>query len=270
MATVSIFYNGAVANSILTGAVLLHKYPNATVYQTGGNSDAEINAYVAVPGAVSQDYTFVATEVGVNGARTGLMLAAQVTTLDAATVGLAATEIWNLSGTDYSCKTAWELVYPNDPLPKILTDLGTYTSAVATSGTQTTISNTGVFVASAEIGKYVYLVSGQGAGQARYIASNTANTLTLSQPWDVVPTTTSYYKIVTTLQAAYLEYAYAASIQSYLSDIEGSIKVFKALFDKYVGAIEPKDRETAYDEQQVLEMLNGTYGRDLLFPRWSV
>jgi len=269
MSVVSIFYNGAVANSILTGAVLLHKYPNATVYNTGGNSDAEINAYAAVPGAVSQDYTFVATEVGVNGARTGLMLAAQVTTLDAATVGLAATEIWNLSGTDYSCKTAWELVYPNDPLPKIITDMGTYTSAVATAGGQSTLSDTAAFTIDAEIGKYIYIISGQGKGQARLITDNTATIITVSQPWDVVPTTTSYYKIVSTLQEAYLQATYAASIEFYLSNIEGSIKVFKALFDKYVGAIAPKDRETAYDEQQVLEMLNGTYGRDLLFPTWT-
>ena len=263
-----IFYEGDSAQSILTAAIFRHFDPDCTIFNTGGNSEAEITAYINTLGAATQTYGYVASEVGLN-ANDGIMTAANVTALDAKCVGLSATAIWAVSGTDYPCKQVWDAHYSDYAYPKIISDMMTYSEAVPSGAcTQTTLVDAGTWTADEQIGKYVVITRGQGAGQVRLITDNTANALTVAS-WDVLPFTTSYYIIVDTLQEAYAQYAYNITIPHYLSNVAGSIKIFKSLFDPYVTSIAPQDREQGYDNQKIIEMLNGTYGRDLLFPTWT-
>ena len=264
-----IFYKGDSAQSILTAAIFRHFDPQCTIFNTGGNSTAEIDAYIATLGAGTQTYAYVASEVGAN-TNDGIVTAGQVATLDGKTVGGSATEIWDVSGTDYPCKQIWDAHYSSYPYPKIISDFMTYSEASPSGAcSQTTLVDAGTWTADEQIGKYVCIVRGQGAGQVRLITDNDANTLTVAS-WDVLPFTTSYYIIVDTLQEAYFQYAYNITIPGYLSNVAGCVKIFRALFDKYVTSIAPQDREQGYDENKIIRMLSGIEGRDLLFPGWDV
>jgi len=64
-------------------------------------------------------------------------------------------------------------------------------SATATSLTDAS----GGWLADQWAGNRVVLTGGTGAGQTRLIASNTADTLTITQAWDTVPDSTSSYQI---------------------------------------------------------------------------
>lgn len=47
-----------------------------------------------------------------------------------------------------------------------------------------------------ELGKVVWIMAGTGAGQRRSIASNTADTLTVTEDWDVIPDATSVFSVL--------------------------------------------------------------------------
>lgn len=51
------------------------------------------------------------------------------------------------------------------------------------------------------LGQLVQVTAGQGAGQVRQIASNTADTLTLTQAWTTVPDATSVFQVMTNVEA---------------------------------------------------------------------
>jgi hypothetical protein len=74
---------------------------------------------------------------------------------------------------------------------------------VATSATATTLTKSAAgWVVNAYLGKVVQIIRGTGAGQWRYVQSNTSDTLTISNgsdnyEWSTVPDTTSIFRIVT-------------------------------------------------------------------------
>lgn len=71
-----------------------------------------------------------------------------------------------------------------------------FATGTATGGTSTTLVNTPKTWATNQWNNFqVHIVSGTGAGQVRTIASNTANTLTVSAAWAVTPDGTSVYHI---------------------------------------------------------------------------
>jgi len=75
---------------------------------------------------------------------------------------------------------------------------GTVTGATATGPGQATLTDaTQNWVPNAYVGNYVKIVSGPGQGQVRVVIANTANTLTLSQPWNAgnVPNAGSAYNL---------------------------------------------------------------------------
>jgi Pectate lyase superfamily protein len=78
-------------------------------------------------------------------------------------------------------------------------DLGTVTSATSTTLTGTSANGSGFTYWPTEgtglTSQIVAIVSGTGAGQWRTISSNTSNTLTITQPWDVIPSNDSHYSI---------------------------------------------------------------------------
>jgi hypothetical protein len=80
--------------------------------------------------------------------------------------------------------------YPDTLLPAGVTELGlegaTVYSGTATGGTSRTISKSGspAMPAGVSPGKIITLLSGQGAGQRREIASRTTSTITVTEPWD--------------------------------------------------------------------------------------
>lgn len=70
------------------------------------------------------------------------------------------------------------------------------TSGTATGSTATTLVDTGSgWTTNAYQFAWVAIVAGTGAGQIRQIASNTSDTLTVSQAWGVNPDTTSIYEV---------------------------------------------------------------------------
>ena len=89
--------------------------------------------------------------------------------------------------------SAWAMngrSYPDTLLPAGVTELGLegtpVYSGTATGGTSRTISKTGLpaMPAGVSAGKIITLLSGQGAGQRREIASRTGSTITVTEPWD--------------------------------------------------------------------------------------
>ena len=71
-----------------------------------------------------------------------------------------------------------------------------FATGTATSGAATTLTQTGkTWAVNQWANSQVRIVSGTGAGQIRTIASNTANTLTVSAAWATNPDATSAYEI---------------------------------------------------------------------------
>lgn len=69
-------------------------------------------------------------------------------------------------------------------------------SQTATSGgANTIVVSTQTWATNVYTGKLVRIVGGTGSGQSRYIASNTATTLTVTQAWAVNPDSTSEFEI---------------------------------------------------------------------------
>ena len=69
-------------------------------------------------------------------------------------------------------------------------------SRTVASATSTTLTDaSGGWLVNQWAGNRVVLTAGTGSGQTRTIASNTANTLTITQAWDTVPNATSSYQI---------------------------------------------------------------------------
>ncbi len=75
------------------------------------------------------------------------------------------------------------------------TSLGATTSGTATSATASTLTAATAWTTNQWTGGYVYITGGTGAGQAKYVSSNTANTITISGTWTVTPDATSTYYI---------------------------------------------------------------------------
>ena len=70
-------------------------------------------------------------------------------------------------------------------------------AGTATSGTTTTLNNSGaVWTNDQWRGYTVYLTGGAGAGQERVVASNTSNSLTVAVPWNVAPSSSTTYAIL--------------------------------------------------------------------------
>lgn len=70
-------------------------------------------------------------------------------------------------------------------------------SSTASTGGLTSLTDSGqTWTTNQYAGKKVQIVSGTGSGQIRTISSNTAVTLEVSQSWDIVPNSTSLYRIV--------------------------------------------------------------------------
>ena len=82
------------------------------------------------------------------------------------------------------------------------TIIGVYDSGIPENGTvssagPSTLTDSGKsWVTNAWQNKQIVVVDGTGVGQARTIASNTSNTLTVDVAWDVTPDATSVYRIV--------------------------------------------------------------------------
>jgi len=74
-------------------------------------------------------------------------------------------------------------------------DLLAVSRTVASATTTTLTDASGGWLVNQWAGNRVVLTAGSGSGQTRTIASNTANTLTITQPWDTVPNATSSYQI---------------------------------------------------------------------------
>jgi len=66
---------------------------------------------------------------------------------------------------------------------------------VATATPTTLTDASGGWLVNQWAGNRVVLTAGTGSGQTRLIASNTSNTLTITQAWDTVPNATSSYQI---------------------------------------------------------------------------
>jgi hypothetical protein len=72
---------------------------------------------------------------------------------------------------------------------------GTVSGTVTSGGLLTLTDSAASFHTTKLVGAPVRIVAGTGAGQARIIISATATVLTLDQPWNVTPDTTSRYQI---------------------------------------------------------------------------
>lgn len=73
--------------------------------------------------------------------------------------------------------------------------VGYYAQGTATSGSSTTLVNSGKSWLTNQWANYqIRIVSGTGAGQIRSVASNTSNTITVSSAWAVSPDNTSVYQ----------------------------------------------------------------------------
>ena len=76
----------------------------------------------------------------------------------------------------------------------LVSDDGTV-SGTATAGTATTITDTSASFAANLGGVPVSIVSGTGAGQTSLVSSSTGNTLTVVDPFDIPPDSTSVYQL---------------------------------------------------------------------------
>ena len=81
-------------------------------------------------------------------------------------------------------------------------DVGTVTSTASASVTDSSQSWTFNYgVGEAEFGHqpyYLAIVSGTGAGQLRKVTASTSNTLTVSPPWDVIPSAGAHFSLTMT------------------------------------------------------------------------
>jgi len=68
-----------------------------------------------------------------------------------------------------------------------------FATGTATGGTNTTIA--GVGFSSTWTGRFVWITSGTGVGQAKYISAATSTTITIDFPWEINPDATSNFTI---------------------------------------------------------------------------
>lgn len=84
------------------------------------------------------------------------------------------------------------------------TPVGAKVSGTVTGATASTVTDTSKsLTANAHIGRVFRIVSGKGAGQFRWIKSNTTNSWTIFGTWDTIPDSTSVYHVGLNLTDAY-------------------------------------------------------------------
>lgn len=82
-------------------------------------------------------------------------------------------------------------------------DSDEYASGTATSGGTSTITDTSKTFTNGVRGRFIYIHTGTGAGQARIIKSNTTTELTIIHAWETVPDNTSQYRICSNFEDIY-------------------------------------------------------------------
>lgn len=205
-----VVYDSTKPEQVISAAIVKSRYPQTTSLLTAGLNTAGITALINAIPATSQSRIFVIADVDaapVNGELTP----AQVTALNAKLDGqpgsdTACVVIPASSGTGSNAKAktllTWEALYFNETPPFIVVATGNkkfkteLSTGTATAGTVSTIEDTTTaLVVDSLAGKFVEIIDGTGAGQVRKIATNSADTLTVTEPFGVAPDATSVYLI---------------------------------------------------------------------------
>jgi hypothetical protein len=151
--------------------------------------------------------------------------------------------IGNADSTTNPCRVAWTTLFPDTAPPMIISVMGGYNTGFAAypvdnitadSATANTLVDATVFTLSADIGKYLGIISGTtGGGEVQPILSNTTTTLAVN-PFRITPTGAVVYQVSDTkewcLANHYLVYALKAYLQ--LTD-KATDKILKRMLDKY-------------------------------------
>ena len=197
---------GLIANSVLTctnegeshtcfnGEANLTLYNNQYTYNMGRSFDGGVHDIIYD----SNHITRSATSAGVPGHEAG-------------TVDMWGDHVVFINNTFDVGNTATDITKDNDG-EVLLTESdggGARTHGSATAASSNTLTDSSqAFSANAFVPSYatgpwgnvyrymIAIVSGPGTGQWRYVASNTATTVTVSQPWAFTPTAGSHYTIL--------------------------------------------------------------------------
>jgi hypothetical protein len=115
-------------------------------------------------------------------------------------------------------------------------------SGTATAGTANTLQDLGATFETAGTGLdnyIVYITSGTGVGQCRYITSNTATELTVNSNWDTNPDNTSQYEVVN------IHYGYPFTNPAYPTCIKTGLQTFTVQVIQVTGtSYNPLDSST--------------------------
>jgi len=125
-----------------------------------------------------------------------------------------ATALWVEPGWDenpeYGC--TYEILYP------------VFDSGEPTAVTSTTLTDSGkAWLTNAYTNCQVWIVYGTGAGQTRFIASNTATQLTTTSAWTTQPDTNSVYAIVGWKNTTETQCLYSTSATYYVNTMEALV-----------------------------------------------
>lgn len=217
---IPVFYDSSVTNENATAALLLKKYPNATLYDTIGltHGGSDIDTLISGITAGASDYAFNLTET--DSTATGCLSATQVTNLTATLSGTFSTATKTFAQTSGSGDTllnqpriAWTYLFPKatniNPLIMYLggnkglnlidvsgtatggsattiidsgANFGTSsTNSTATSITQFTLTKSAAgWTVNSYAGYYLTITNGTYAGKTCLVKSNTATVLTLT------------------------------------------------------------------------------------------
>jgi len=207
---VAAIYNSKVPQSLLSAMIIKTKYRSDTVTLVdvvGMNEGAMTTAIDTITDA-TQDRTYITcptsasySAVGVPSIDVNVVDFTQKIKAGAVAPYNAPISLGSASGGVNPVSRFWTNLYAVGSQPKVVQLLGGVSfprkvEATATSAASGTLTHTGAFVASAQIGKYVAITSATtGAGQIRKIVSNTTGVLTLDQNWDITPTGTIKYAL---------------------------------------------------------------------------
>ncbi len=227
---VAIFYDGNEVQSVFATAVLKMKYRSdtVTIVDLQGLNEGQMTTAIDTITDATQDRVFCTCITTASYSAAGhpsidvnIADMEDKIAVTAVSPWNAAISLGNASGTKNPCLLAWENAYTGIAVPPVIHYLGgsaqgfPLDSGTATSVQNDGITHTGHFTLNQHAGRYVYVTSSTlGAGQIRYIVSNTTAKLTVSPNWDLNPTGTVVYGVVQykdeALRLQYLNYSLKA------------------------------------------------------------
>jgi len=176
--------------------------------------------------------------------------------------------IGDADSTKLACRVAWDTLFPTVHPPMLIQIMGGYdgstfaaykitgvtADSAATSNGISTLSKSAYFTASAQIDKWLGIISGTtGGGEVHQILSNTTGALTLTEIYKIVPTGTIVFQICDTKEWCLANYSLPYAIKAYLQlDNAKTNKILKSMLDKYNILQNANTKQAAGDDQLVL------------------